>query len=276
MDARCHVRGAASPGGVTGAQIPANYPLKHLARACYISRRRCRQGRWRRDQDRIAMNNAFASYLHFVCAGLVKFRQTGAIVPSQGFLIEKMIAPVPENYGGQIIELGAGNGALTLRLAAKCPSARILACEINPALAQATRENLRSAGINGRVKVVSDSAEHMLSERTKRRTEKVDYVISGIPLGNLGRERVIALLDIISGALGEGGMYIQFQYSLLDRQKIRARFPDLRTVPALLNIPPAVVYYARRGEPASPPSGRGSSNRPAQSQIRNGSTAFSR
>jgi phospholipid N-methyltransferase len=222
------------------------------------------------------MHNAFASYLHFMCAGLVKIRQTGAIVPSQGFLIEKMIAPVPENYAGQVIELGAGNGALTLRLAAKCPGARILACEINPALAQATRENLRNAGINGRVKVVADSAEHLLSERTRRGIEKVDYVVSGIPLGNLSRESVIALLDIISRALGEGGMYIQFQYSLLDRQKIRARFPNLRTVPALLNIPPAVVYYAQRGEPASPRREPAPLRRPAQSQIRNGSAAFSR
>jgi phospholipid N-methyltransferase len=207
------------------------------------------------DQDRIAMNNAFASYLHFMCAGLVKFRQTGAIVPSQGFLIEKMIAPVPKTYGGQVIELGAGNGALTLRLAAKCPGARILACEINPALAQATRENLRTAGINGRVEVVSDSAEHILSERARRGMAKADYVVSGIPLGNLDRQRVGALLDKINRALGPGGMYIQFQYSLLDRKKIRARFPNLRTVPVLLNFPPAVVYYAQRGAPTSPRMG---------------------
>ena len=54
----------------------------------------------RPDHDRIAMSNAVASYLHFMCAALVKFRQTGAIVPSQRFLIGKMIAPVPETYSG--------------------------------------------------------------------------------------------------------------------------------------------------------------------------------
>ena len=40
-------------------------------------------------------------------------------------------------------------------------------------------------------------------------------------------------------------MYIQFQYSLMDRKKIQKRFASLRTVPVLLNFPPAVVYYAR-------------------------------
>ena len=181
-----------------------------------------------------------------MCAGLVKLRQTGAIVPSQGFLITKMIAPVPPDYSGQILELGAGNGALTLRLAAKCPKARILACEINPALAQVTRQNLRTAGISDRVEVISDSAEHVLSERTRKGMDKADYVLSGIPLGNLGRERTSTLIEKISRSLKDRGMYIQFQYSLLDRKKIQTRFPRLRTVPVFLNFPPAVVYYAQR------------------------------
>ena len=54
----------------------------------------------RPDYDKIAMSNAVANYLHFMCAALVKFRQTGAIVPSQRFLIGKMLAPVPETYSG--------------------------------------------------------------------------------------------------------------------------------------------------------------------------------
>jgi phospholipid N-methyltransferase len=192
------------------------------------------------------MTNAVASYFHFVCAALVKFRQTGTIVPSQRFLVGKMIAPVPENYTGRIIELGAGNGALTLRLAARCPAARILACEINPALARATRDNLDRAGINGRVEVISDSAEHVLSEMGRKGTERPDFVLSGIPLGNLPGDQALALIDSVSRALRRDGMYVQFQYSLLDRKRIRSRFRILRTVPVLLNIPPAVVYYAQR------------------------------
>jgi phospholipid N-methyltransferase len=200
----------------------------------------------RADYDRITMSNAVADYLHFMCAALVKFRQTGAIVPSQRFLISRMIAPVPETYSGRILELGAGSGALTLRLAARCPEARIVACEINPALARNTRHNLDQAGINGRVDVVSDSAQHLLSEMGRRGMDKVHYVLSGIPLGNLPREQTLALIDAISRVVRSGGLYIQFQYSLMDRKRIRSRFKILRTVPVLLNIPPAVVYYAQR------------------------------
>ena len=192
------------------------------------------------------MSNTAATYLHFFWAGLAKHGQTGGIVPSQRFLIAKMIAPVPETYRGQVIELGAGNGALTLRLAARCPEARILACEINPTLARDHGYNLAGAGLNGRVELFAGSAEHLLSELGKSGVEKPDFVISGVPLGNLGREKALALIDTIHQTLSAGGMYIQFQHSLLDRKKIRTRFSNLRTVPVFLNFPPAVVYYARR------------------------------
>src|SRR5664279_2744195 len=99
------------------------------------------------------MSSTLTTYLNFFWAGLRKHGQTGGIMPSQRFLIARMIAPVPETYRGQIIELGAGTGALTLRLAARCPEARILACEINPTLARDHRWNLAGAGLNGRVEL---------------------------------------------------------------------------------------------------------------------------
>ncbi|MBI2925911.1 MAG: methyltransferase domain-containing protein [Verrucomicrobia bacterium] len=192
------------------------------------------------------MARTLAAYRNFFWAGLRKRGQTGGLVPSQRFLIAKMIGPVPASYRGQIVELGAGSGAITLRLAARCPRARILACEINPTLARDGQDLLTRAGHNGRVEVVTASAEHLLSEMRCGGREKPDFVLSGIPLGNLSGEKTRALLDAISQTLAEGGMYIQFQHSLLDRKKIKARFPNTRTVPVFLNFPPAVVYYAQR------------------------------
>lgn len=192
------------------------------------------------------MYHVLESYLQFALSALVKFRQTGAIIPSQRILIEKMISPVPRDYAGQIIELGAGNGALTVRLANRCPKARIIACEINPAFARDTRRNLDLAGINGRVQVVSDAAEHLLSELRRRGAERTDYIVSGIPLGNLGRARTQNLVGKINQGLQKGGLYVQFQYSLMDRKTICSTFSKVRTVPVPLNFPPAFVYYATK------------------------------
>jgi phospholipid N-methyltransferase len=190
------------------------------------------------------MARSQSGFWHFLWAGIAKGVQTGSIVPSQKHLVRRMIAPVPKGYAGRIIELGPGSGPLTVRLAARCPNARILACEINPTLARICRENLTAAGLEGRVEVVVERAEKVLEDIAKE-GGRPDFVISGIPLGNLKREDTLALVERIRDSLAPGGMYIQFQYSLIDRKTIRSRFPRLRTVPAFLNFPPAFVYYAR-------------------------------
>jgi phospholipid N-methyltransferase len=192
------------------------------------------------------MSHLLTSYWRFFSTALANQAQIGAVVPSQRFLIDRMTAPIPRNYQGQILELGPGTGALTLRLAARCPQARILACEINSTMARHLRWTLSSARLSGRVEVVLDCAEHLLSQMHRRGAKLPEFIISGIPLGTLKREQVEGLVGAISRSLGPGGMYIQFQYSLLDRKKIKARFSRLKTVPVLLNFPPAVVYYAKK------------------------------
>ncbi|HLH55981.1 MAG TPA: methyltransferase domain-containing protein [Verrucomicrobiae bacterium] len=191
------------------------------------------------------MAQILASYWRFFSAALTNQAQIGAVVPSQRFLIDKMIAPIPRNYAGQVLELGPGTGALTLRLASRCRKARVLACEINSSMACHLRWTLASARLSNRVEVILDSAEHLLTQMSRRGLAP-DFIVSGIPLANLKREQVLALAGAISRGLAPGGMYIQFQYSLLDRRKIKAHFSRLTTVPVLLNFPPAVVYYAQK------------------------------
>jgi phospholipid N-methyltransferase len=157
-----------------------------------------------------------------------------------------MIAAVPRRYRGTLVELGAGNGALTVRLARRCPEAQILACEINPLLAADHRSSLSGARLNSQVELFRGSAAELFSEMQKKNFHSPDFVLSGVPLGNLGREQTNELIDSIHSLLNERGMYIQFQHSLLDRKKIKNRFRTLRTIPVFLNFPPAVVYYARK------------------------------
>lgn len=192
------------------------------------------------------MHKTLTSYWRFLLAGLLNQGQTGALVPSQRFLINMMISPVPRDYRGQVLELGPGTGVLTRRLATRCPRARILACEINPTFARDLEYNLAEARLSHRVQVVCDSAEHLLASMRRRGGEQPEFIISGIPLGNLEREMTLELIEKIRRALAPGGWYIQFQYSLIDRKKIKAQFDRFRTIPVFLNLPPAVVYFARK------------------------------
>ncbi len=184
-------------------------------------------------------------YWRFLVAGVTRYTQTGGVVPSQRFLIQRMISAVPAAYSRQVIELGPGTGVLTMRLAARCRAARILACEINSELAELVERRAALQGLAQRVKVISQPAEHLLSSLAREPgSSRPEFIISGIPLGNLARASAIALIELIQKALAPGGLYIQFQHSLLDRKKIKTRFSRMRTVPVLLNFPPAFVYYA--------------------------------
>ena len=194
----------------------------------------------------MALSDVLSGYLHFFWAGLVRHLQTGSVVPSQRFLLDKMITPVPPDYTGRVVELGSGTGNLTVRLASRCPKARILACEINPVLAEDTRKNLFRAGINGQVQVRVQPAQEVLAELNGRDGERPGFIISGLPIGNLKRKKVLELLRASNEVLRPNGMFIQVQHLLWDRKHIRAVFGNLKTVPALLNAPPAFVYYAKK------------------------------
>ena len=157
-----------------------------------------------------------------------------------------MISPIPRDYRGRLVELGSGNGTLTTRLAARCPKASILACEIDPTLAADTRQSLATAGVNGRVEVRAESAQQLLAGLLSQPGAKPGYILSGLPLGNLPRNKVMDVLRAARSALPEEGLFVQIQHFLIDRKYIRMTFGNVRTVPVLLNVPPAFVYFARK------------------------------
>src|SRR5450759_4154888 len=88
---------------------------------------------------------------------------------------------------------------------------------VSPPSAEDELELLKGCGLVVRAAVLREerhacqpgsfSAEDS-SDLGKGGVEKPDFIISGIPLGNLGREKALALIDTIYQTLGEGGMYI--------------------------------------------------------------------
>jgi len=191
-------------------------------------------------------------YLHFFWAGVFKHSQTGSFFPSQKALVEAMIAPVPSGYNGLVLELGSGTGSLTVRLAARCPHATIVACELNPILAVHTRRNLDRAGVNGQVQVRTRSAQEVLANLKTHSGHRPGYIISALPLGNLSRKTAQELLQTISLTLPENGIFVQAQHFLVNLKDVRSAFRTVRTVPILRNFPPVFVYYAANGPGSRP------------------------
>lgn len=84
--------------------------------------------------------------------GRVSFEQ-----PATGYraaIDPVLLAAAVPGAAGTALELGAGAGAATLCLAARCPQLRIQALEVDPAMAALARRNLAANAMTDRVGVV--------------------------------------------------------------------------------------------------------------------------
>ncbi|TDH24532.1 methyltransferase domain-containing protein [Segetibacter sp. 3557_3] len=175
----------------------------------------------------------------FLNEALKNMRQTGSLVESSVYLVDKMIEGIDFNQNLRIVELGAGTGIITKRLVKEMNEDSTLAAyEINNDLFSKLQENedKRLTLFNEDVTTIE---QHFA-------VNAVDYVISGLPLANIEAEKKTSILHACHKVIRPGGFYIQFQYSRKDLSLLKEFFPKVDARFTLLNLPPAFVYYAQK------------------------------
>ena len=90
--------------------------------------------------------------------------------------------------------------------------------------------------------LLNQSAEKVLEELKKLSLDKVDYIISSIPLVVIPAPIMNRILLAARDSLKDGGKFIQFQYSLTTQKKLKKLFSDVEVDFTPLNLPPAFVY----------------------------------
>ncbi len=174
----------------------------------------------------------------FFSAFLKQGKNVGSVTPSSKFLVKKMVEPIQFKNVKCIVELGPGTGIITLELLKNMPEDSILlAFEINNEFC----DILNQIG-DSRLKVISDSAEKLEDYLKKYNVEKVDYIVSSLPLFMIPNEVVDKILEVTTKVMNPEGAFIQYQYSLNAYKKLRNTFKkvDLNFTP--MNIPPAFVF----------------------------------
>ena len=69
---------------------------------------------------------------------IAHIRTSGAILPSSGFLIDRMLRAVDFARARHVVELGAGTGCITRGILARMrPDAQLIALEVNPVFVEA-------------------------------------------------------------------------------------------------------------------------------------------
>ena len=160
-------------------------------------------------------------------------RSIGAVCPSGPQLAGRMAALVPSEGSGLIVEIGAGTGAVTEAMLQRgISSERLLILERSPAFCQLLRQKFPQ------LRVVQGDAAKLASYMTAE--EKVDAIVSSVPLMSLpGKVRSDILLQIKT-LLKPGGCVIQYTYVLWSPSPFRrvGYTCDRRSI-VLRNVPPA-------------------------------------
>lgn len=180
------------------------------------------------------------SFDTFIGQSLRHFIKIGSVFPSSRFLAKRMVKGINSSI---VLELGPGTGVFTEEILKKLPSNGLLiSIESNEAFV-----NYLSGKINDkRLKLYNGDALQLNSILKENGINKVDCIISGLPLGHFNKELKSKILNEIKDGLSDNGVYIQFEYFLAGIKSIKRFFPNVKLSLELLNIPPAFVIRCKK------------------------------
>jgi phospholipid N-methyltransferase len=164
----------------------------------------------------------------------------GSPTPSSRFLADRVARCVPWARVGSLAELGAGTGALTRAIRARCRTdCRVLVFERDPAL----RAWLEAAYPDFVHRADARTLKDALRELA---LPSVDCVVSGLPFAFFPRALRDEVMDQVTASLAPGGLFVAFQYSPQMRASLKRRFREVRLRFVPFNLPPALVYVCRK------------------------------
>ena len=182
------------------------------------------------------MKQQVTDRLRFFKAFVAHPRQVGAVLPTSRSAVRDMLDLADLPGADLVVELGAGTGSQTGQILERLhPDARLLALEIDPALA----ELLDARYDDPRLEVVCASAEHLEGHLDGSRA---DVVVCALPFTSLEQGLRRRILDQLPRALSPGGSAVVIQYSPLIEPELRRRFGSVRRRISPRNVPPAFLF----------------------------------
>ena len=141
---------------------------------------------------------------------------------------DRLVAPIQP--GMQVLDIGCGTGALSLR-AAGC-GARVKGIDTSPAMLEIASQRAADAGLDEQIELV----ELGVAELDGEPSESFDAVVSGLCFSELSREELLFTLDQIQRILKPGGLLL-----VADEVRPSALFP--RLLHAILRLPLIVLTW---------------------------------
>lgn len=180
--------------------------------------------------------------IHFFKQSIIDFKNTGSFLPSSNKLAKRLSRPIISKPKLIVVEFGAGTGSVTKYLLKILPKDSILiSLEINESLINKLTKSIHDP----RLILIKGDASRLGTYLQELNIGKVDFVISGLPLGNFSRKSRYAIYSEICTNLKYDGIYTQFQYLLASFIEIRRIFSVTDLAWEVRNVPPAFVYTCK-------------------------------
>ncbi len=170
----------------------------------------------------------------------------GSVIPSSRVLIDKMLGPVDWANTKLFVEYGPGVGTFTRPVLERLsPDATLVTIDTNP---EFTRY-LTSAIDDPRLVAVSGSAADVEKILAERELGSADYVLSGLPFSTLPAGVGEDIAEATANVLRPGGAFLVYQFSPKVLDFIRPHFAPIKRGFEWINVPPATLFWAYKGEP---------------------------
>lgn len=184
--------------------------------------------------------------LNIVLESIKNLKTVGTIKFSGPKLVRKVVEPIDFTTAKNIVEFGTGDGCITRALLKKMSAdAKLISFEINEKFLPLIQD-LKDP----RFTFIGDSAANLEKHCDDAGMEKVDVVVSSIPISLLSKEMTKEIMNAVVNRLKPNGIYVQLQYSLVSKKVYEASFQkvDFNFIP--LAVPPAFVYVCSNGAAA--------------------------
>jgi len=170
----------------------------------------------------------------------------GSIIPSSRILIEKMLAPVDWANTRLFVEYGPGVGTFTRPvLDHLAPDAKLVTIDTNPDFTRYLRESIEDP----RLITVNGSAADVERILADQDLGSADYVLSGLPFSTLPAGVGEDIAEATAKVIRPGGAFLVYQFSPKVLDFIKPHFDPIRRGFEWINVPPATLFWAYKGEP---------------------------
>ena len=182
---------------------------------------------------------------HFLRGFLKNPVMVGSIIPSSRILIEKMLAPVDWANTKLFVEYGPGVGTFTRPVLDKLgPDAKLVTIDTNPDFTHYLKNSIDDP----RLVAVNGSAADVEKILADQGLGSADYVLSGLPFSTLPPGVGDDIAEATAAVIRPGGAFLVYQFSPKVRDFIKPYFEPIKRGFEWINVPPAVLFWAYKGE----------------------------